>query len=58
MDASTARQWVLCFSSSNSDIKDKFWMALQILMSAKCRQFITGETAELMVEIMLKNSVL
>jgi len=30
-DVNAVRQWVVCFSSSDSNVKDKPWMAMQTL---------------------------
>ena len=48
MDVSTVRQWVVCFSSSNSDSVSA--PLVQISMSRACRLlFIAGEVAQVMV---------
>ena len=48
VDVSTVRQWVVCFSSSNSDSVSA--PLVQISMSRACRLlFIAGEVAQVMV---------
>ena len=54
VDVSTVRKWVVHFSSGNSGSP----LLMQISMSMACRLLlITGENAQLMVVIMLKNSI-
>ena len=55
VDVSTVRQWVVHFSSGDSGSLH----LMRVFMSAACRLlFITGENAQLMMETVLKNSVL
>ena len=57
MNMSTVRQWVVHFSSVDSD--SGLLPLMQIFVSVACRLlFIAGENAELMEVTKLKNSVL
>ena len=57
MDVSAVRQWVVCFSSGDSNSGSP--MLVQTLTSMACRLlFITGKNAQLMVVTVLKNRVL
>ena len=57
VDVSTLRQWVVRFSSGNSNSGSL--LLVQIFMSAACRlSFTVGENAQLMVVTILKSSVL
>ena len=57
VDVSTVRQWVVRFSSDNSN--SGMSPLVQIFMSIACRfLFITGKNAQLVVVTVLKNSVL
>lgn len=57
MDVSTVRQWVVCFSSDNSDSMSP--ALVHIFTSMACRLLlIAGKNAYLMVVILLGNSVL
>ena len=57
MNMSTVRQWVVHFSSVDSD--SGLLPLMQIFVSVACRLlFIAGENAELMDVTKLKNSVL
>mgnify|MGYP001853130386 CR=1 FL=1 len=57
MDVSTVRQWVMHFSSGNSDSGSP--PLVQIFISVARRVlFIVDEKAQLMVVTMLKNSIL
>ena len=57
MNMSTVRQWVVHFSSVDSD--SGLLPLMQIFMSVACRLlFIAGANAELMEVTKLKNSVL
>ena len=54
---STVRWWVMCFSSGGSSSGSP--PLVQIVAGAACRLlFIAGESAQLLVVITLKNSVL
>ena len=57
VDLSTVRQWVVCFSSGNSNSGSPLLVQIFTSMAWKLL-FIAGENAELMVATMLKNSVL
>ena len=57
VDVSTVRQWMVHFSSNGSNSGSP--LLVQICLSAACRLlFIAGKNAQLMVVVMLKNSVL
>ena len=56
-DVSTERQWVVCFSSGNSNSMSS--PLVHIFISVACRfLFIASENAQLMVVAMMENSVL
>ena len=55
MNVSTVRQWVVFFSSGDSNSGSP--PLVQIIMTVECRRFFTaGKNTQLMVVIMLKNS--
>ena len=55
MNVSTVKQWIVCFSSGDSNSGSP--PLVQIIMTVECRRFFTaGKNTQLMVVIMLKNS--
>jgi len=55
VNVSTAREWVVHFSSDNNSGSDP---QVQTFTSIACRLFITGKDVSLMAVILLKTAVL